>query len=239
MGTFRQGETCPRQLLAAQSPRARTVWAHICATPSATSARTRPWAGPTAEPGHGTTALGKGTPGAEPGEEGPGQGLVTASRGDGTRLGAAAPPSATLPMPQGWAPAQLVAKCQAMPHQTYLLTACNATSCPKQDVSGHGRPSLTPSRHSPTPSPAFFCHSSKTPKRILKLTSLRDHNTSSALEAFRVLSPATSHSSNLKNSTKDKAGQGEAEPPGPYPRALPLACLPLQRAAANWKMPCP
>lgn len=106
---------------------------------------------------------------------------------------------------------------------------------------------LTPFPH-PTPSPAFFCHCSKTPKRILKLTSLHDHNTSSALEAFRVLSPATSHSSNLKNSTKDKAGQGEAEPPCPYPWALPLACLPLQRlrrakppqrAAANWKMPCP
>lgn len=65
---------------------------------------------------------------------GPWQGLVTASRGDGTRLGAAAPPSATLPMPQGWAPARLVAKCQAMPRQTYLLTACNATSCPRHYV---------------------------------------------------------------------------------------------------------
>lgn len=166
MGTFRQGETCPRQLPAARSPRPRTACAHIYAAPGAASACTRPWAGPTAELDHGTTALGKGTPGAESGEGGPGQGLVTASQGDGTRLRAAAPPSATLPMPQGWAPARLVAKCQAMPRQTYLLTACNATSCPRQDVLEHGRPSLNPSCHSPIlPLPLLFSATAPKPPR--------------------------------------------------------------------------
>lgn len=197
--------------------------------------------------------FGKGHPGNRAWRRGAqGRALSQRARSEGTRPGSAAPAISHAARATGMGSS--VACCQVpsnvppdLPAHCSQYHQLSRAGCVRAQQALPNP--LTPFPH-PTPSPAFSCHSSKIPKRILKLTSLRDHNTFSALEAFKVFTPATSHSSNLKNSTKDKAGQGEAEPPGPYPRALPLACLPLQwlrrakakplqRAAANWKMPCP